>query len=204
MAARRVLTVGDFGRIACAGVLLAVLAADAVVGETSRPRIFDVRSVPTTDTALVFGAGVEPDGSPSAMLEERLDLAVRLYRARKVRRILLSADDVAGDREIPAMIARVRAAGISRDRVLVDDRGFSTRDSCARAHTVFGLNAATLVTQSYHLPRALFVCRALGIDGVGVGAPDWGNYTIATMLPHTVREALATAMAAVRAALRRT
>jgi vancomycin permeability regulator SanA len=117
---------------------------------------------------------------------------------------LLSADDRAGDREIPAMLARVRAAGIPRDRVLVDDRGFSTRDSCARAHAAFGLHAATLVTQAYHLPRALYVCRALGIDGVGVGAPDWGDYTIATMLPHAGREALATAAAALRAALRRT
>jgi vancomycin permeability regulator SanA len=204
MAAPRHVTVRDFARIACAGALLAVLAADAVVGEASRARIFDVRSVPVMDTALVFGAGVEPDGSPSAMLGDRLDLVVQLYRARKVRRILLSADDLPGDREMPAMLARLRAAGIPRDRVLVDERGFSTRDSCAQAHTAFGLNAATLVTQSYHLPRALFVCRALGVDGVGVGAPDWGNYTIATMLPHAVREALAAAVAAVRAALHRT
>ena len=204
MAARRHVTVRDFARVACAVALLAVLAADAVVGETSRPWIFDASSVQATDTALVFGAGVEPDGSPSAMLGDRLDLAVRLYRARKVRRLLLSADDRAGDREIPAMLARVLAAGVPRDRVLVDDRGFSTRDSCARAHSAFALNSATLVTQSYHLPRALFVCRALGVRGFGVGAPDWGNYTIATMVPHALREALATAVAAVRAALRRT
>jgi vancomycin permeability regulator SanA len=208
--ARREVTQRDGGAAArngprlCASRLLAVLAADVVVGEASRPRIFDPSTVPATDTALVFGAGVEPDGSPSAMLGDRLDLAVQLYRARKVRRLLLSADDRAGDRETPAMLARVLAAGDPRDRVLVDDRGFSTRDSCARAHAAFGLSTATLVTQSYHLPRALFVCRALGVDGVGVGAPDWRNYTIATMLPHTAREALATAAAAVRAALRRT
>jgi vancomycin permeability regulator SanA len=202
MAAKRRMTVRDVVRVACAGALLVVLGANAVVGESSRSRIYDERTVPSMQTALVFGAGVEPDGSPSAMLGDRLDLAVRLYRARKVERILLSADDRAGDRETPAMLARVRAAGIPRDRVLLDDRGFSTRDSCARARTAFGLGSATLVTQSYHLPRALFVCRELGVDGVGVGAPDWGYYTIATMLPHTLREALATTSAAVRAALR--
>lgn len=149
-------------------------------------------------TALVFGAGVEPDGSPSAMLSDRLDIAVRLYRAGKVRRILLSGADQADDREIPAMRARMRAAGIPSGDVLVDDRGFSTRDSCARARTVFDLRSATLVTQAYHLPRALFVCRSFGLDGVGVGAPDWGNYTIATMVPHALREMLATTSAALR------
>ncbi|MDP9106264.1 MAG: YdcF family protein [Candidatus Eremiobacteraeota bacterium] len=184
--------------------LLVVLGANVAVGEMSRRAIFAERDVPATQTALVFGAGVEPDGSPSAMLSDRLDIAVRLYRAGKVRRILLSADDLAGDREIPAMRARLRGAGIPPGAVLVDDRGFSTRDSCVRARTVFGLRSATLVTQAYHLPRALFVCKLYGLDGVGVGAPDWGNYTLATMVPHALREMLATTSAALRAAARRT
>ena len=203
MAATRRMTIGDFARVACAAGLAVVLGANAAVGEASRHRIFDARTVPPMQTALVFGAGVEPDGSPSAMLGDRLDLAVQLYRERKVVRILLSADDLASDRETPAMLARMLAAGIPRARVLVDDRGFSTRDSCMRARTVFGLRSATLVTQAYHLPRALFVCRRAGVDGVGVGAADWGNYTIATMVPHTLREALATTSAALRTAVQR-
>ena len=180
---------------ACAAVLLVVLCANVAVGEMTRRAIFTERDVPAMQTALVFGAGVEPDGSPSAMLSDRLDIAVRLYRAGKVRRILLSADDLAGDREVTAMRARLRAAAIPSGAVLVDDRGFSTRDSCARARTVFGLRSATLVTQAYHLPRALFVCRMDGLEGVGVGAPDWGNYTLATMVPHALREMLATTSA---------
>ena len=183
---------------ACGAVLLVVLGANVAVGEATRRAIFAENDVPFRQTALVFGAGVEPDGSPSAMLGDRLDISVRLYRAGKVRRILLSADDRAGDREIPAMRSRMLAAGIPPADVLVDDRGFSTRDSCARARTAFGLRSATLVTQAFHLPRALFVCRAFGVDGVGVGAPDWGNYTIATMVPHTLREMLATTSAALR------
>ncbi|HEY6235711.1 MAG TPA: ElyC/SanA/YdcF family protein, partial [Candidatus Elarobacter sp.] len=175
-----------------------VLGANVAVGEASRRAIFAEKDVPSMQTALVFGAGVEADGSPSAMLGDRLDIAARLYRAGKVRRILLSADDQAGDREISAMRARMRGAGIPSGAVLVDDGGFSTRDSCARARTVFGLRSATLVTQAYHLPRALFVCRSFGLDGVGVGAPDWGNYTIATMVPHALREMLATTSAALR------
>lgn len=188
----------------CVAGLLVVLAANVAVGEATRRAIFAEQDVPRTQTALVFGAGVEPDGSPSAMLGDRLDIAARLYRAGKVRRILLSAADQADDREIPAMRSRISAAGIPPQDVLVDDRGLSTRDSCARARTVFGLRSATLVTQAYHLPRALFVCRSLGVDGVGVGAPDWGNYTIATMVPHTLREMLATTSAALRVVLRRT
>jgi vancomycin permeability regulator SanA len=194
---------GKVVRIIAALVLVVVLGALATVGEATRRAIFAQEDVPRMQTALVFGAGVEDDGSPSAMLSDRLDIAVRLYRAGKVRRILLSADDLAGDREIPAMRKRMDAARIPRADVLVDERGFSTRDSCARARTAFGLRSATLVTQAYHLPRALFVCRQYGVDGVGVGAPDWANYTIATMLPHTLREALAITSAALRAALRR-
>jgi vancomycin permeability regulator SanA len=189
-------------RVACVAALLVVLVPAIVAGEASRHRIFDERDVPPMQTALVFGAGVEPDGSPSAMLGERLDIAVRLFRDRKVQRILLSADDRAGDRETPAMLARMLAAGIPRERLLVDNRGFSTRDSCVRARTAFGLRSATLITQSFHLPRALFVCREAGVGGVGVGASDWGNYTLATMIPHTVREALATTNAVLRATLR--
>jgi vancomycin permeability regulator SanA len=203
MAARRG-AVGDVARAACAVALVAVLVPLIVVGEASRQRIFDERHVPPMQTALVFGAGVEPDGSPSAMLGERLDIAVRLFRDRKIQRILLSADDRAGDRETPAMLARILAAGIPRERVLIDDRGFSTRASCVRARTAFGLRSATLITQAFHLPRALFVCREAGVAGVGVGASDWGNYTLATMVPHTVREALATTNAVLRATLHRT
>ena len=197
------MTSGDVARAACVAVLLVVLGAQVAVGEATRARIFDERDVPRMQTALVFGAGVEPDGSPSAMLGDRLDIAVRLYRTGKVQRLLLSADDLPDDRETPAMLARVLAAGIPRDRVLVDNGGFSTRDSCSRARAVFGLRSATLVTQSYHLPRALFVCSTYGLDGVGVGASDWGNYTIATMLPHALRESLGITSAAFRALLRR-
>jgi vancomycin permeability regulator SanA len=203
MAARLRVTARDAVLVVCAGALVVVLGANAAVAEATQRAVFVEKDVPPTQTALVFGAGVEPDGSPSAMLGDRLDLAVRLYRDGKVQRILLSGDDRAGDRETPAMRARILTAGVPRERVLVDDRGFSTRESCARAGTVFGLRTATLVTQSFHLPRALFVCAQYGVYGVGVGAPDWGNYTIATMVPHTLREALATTNAALRALLPR-
>ncbi|MDQ6941371.1 MAG: YdcF family protein [Candidatus Eremiobacteraeota bacterium] len=203
MAARRRVMIRDGVRVVCVAALLVVLGAFAVVGAATHRRIFDERDVPPMQTALVFGAGVEDDGSPSAMLGERLDVAVRLYRTGKVQRLLLSADDLPNDRETPAMLARILAAGVPRDRVLVDNGGFSTRNSCSRARTVFGLRSATLVTQAYHLPRALFVCLTYGVDGVGVGASDWGNYTIATMLPHTLRETVGITSAALRALLRR-
>ncbi len=192
---RRRITIRSVLIAACAVASLVVVGANLAVAESTRHAIFAEKDVPAMQAALVFGAGVEPDGSPSAMLGDRLDIAVRLYRAGKVRRILLSAVDLAGDRELPAMRARLRAAGIPSGAVLVDDRGFSTRDSCLRARTVFGLRSGTLVTQAYHLPRALFVCRMYGLDGVGVGAPDWGNYTLATMVPHALREMLATTSA---------
>jgi vancomycin permeability regulator SanA len=203
MAAMRRVTFLDVVRVACAAVLIVVLGANVAVGEATRRQIFDERDLPRMQTALVFGAGVEPDGSPSVMLGDRLDIAVRLYRTGKVQRLLLTADDLPGDRETPAMLARVLGAGVPRDRVIVDNGGFSTRDSCIRARTVFGLRSATLVTQAYHLPRALFVCRTYGVGGVGVGAADWGKFTLATMVPHTLRESVGTTTAALRALLRR-
>ena len=202
--AMRGMTGVTFALAAGATVLLAVvLGTNIGIQAASRSAIFGVRDAPVRQTAVVFGAGVEPDGSPSAMLGDRLALAVQLYRARKVGRILLSGDDRPGDRETPAMLAYVRAARVPLAAVLVDDRGFSTRETCLRARTAYGIRSATLVTQAYHLSRALFVCRSVGLDAVGVGAADWGNYTIATMVTHTAREALASTTAALRAVLMR-
>jgi vancomycin permeability regulator SanA len=76
--------------------------------------------------------------------------------------------------------------------VVTDHAGFSTYESCYRAHAIFGVERAVLVTQRYHLPRALYTCRSLGVDAAGLGTPDWGVYSDGLLLRYNLREGAAT------------
>ncbi len=130
----------------------------------------DLARVPTTPVALVLGAQVYPSGTPSPFLAGRLDLAKRLFDAGLVRVILVSGDNGAREYNEPdAMRRHLVDAGVPADRVVADYAGFDTYDSCSRAQRIFGVDRLTVVTQDYHLPRAVATCRALGLDAVGVG-----------------------------------
>jgi vancomycin permeability regulator SanA len=127
-------------------------------------------SVPAAPVALVLGAQVSPSGRPSPFLAARLDLAHRLYRDGKVRVVLVSGDNMAPEYNEPdAMRTYLINAGMPPDAVVADYAGFDTYDSCARARRIFGVDRLVLVTQGYHLPRAVATCRALGVDATGVG-----------------------------------
>ena len=136
-------------------------AADHVHGETE---------VPGAPVALVLGARVQPSGTPSAFLAARLDLAYRLWQAGKVEVVLVSGDNMAVEYNEPdAMRAYLIDAGMPAEAVVADYAGFDTYDSCARAQRIFGVDQLIVVTQGYHLPRAVATCRALGVDATGVG-----------------------------------
>jgi vancomycin permeability regulator SanA len=127
-------------------------------------------SVPPAPVALVLGAQVYPDGTPSAFLIARLDIARRLLADGKIRAILVSGDHREWRYNEPgAMATWLREHGVPMTKIVVDYAGFDTYDSCARARRVFGVHKAIVVTQSYHLDRAVTVCRALGVDTTGVG-----------------------------------
>jgi len=121
---------------------------------------------------IVFGAGIHKDGTPSNMLQDRLDTAAQLYTGGVIGTILVSGDNSAKDYDEPTAMFRylVDTAGIPEKDVVRDHAGRRTYDTCARAHTIWGIDHAVLVTQQYHLPRALFTCRAAGIQSVGVSA----------------------------------
>ena len=126
--------------------------------------------VPPAPVALVLGAKVYPDGTPSAFLAARLDLAKRLFETGKVRVILVSGDNMAPEYNEPdAMRNYLIEAGVPADKVIADYAGFDTYDSCARALRIFNVPKLIMVTQSYHLPRAVATCRALGVETTGVG-----------------------------------
>ena len=125
---------------------------------------------PQAPVALVLGAEVYPDGRPSAFLAGRLDLARRLLAAGRVQVLLLSGDGAAPEYDEPkAMQAYLLAAGVPADRMVLDRYGLDTYDSCFRAARVYGVRRLLVVTQSYHLPRAVGTARALGMDADGVG-----------------------------------
>jgi len=151
-------------------LLLGLGGSSAYVGRRYAGRILPPDAAPDAPVALVFGAGLSR-GEPSPLLAERLDMAIALHRQGKARRILVSGDN--SDRyheETAAMRRYVVERGVSAADLLEDDLGLSTYESCVRARRVFGLDRVLLVTQRFHLPRALFIANSIGLDAFGVAA----------------------------------
>jgi vancomycin permeability regulator SanA len=179
--------------LALAVALLPLLLVLAVDLSTAGRRYSDPTQVPPARVAVVFGAGVRPDGTPSPMLADRVQAAARLYQAGRVQKVLMTGDNGRPDyNEVAAMRRAAIAAGVPAADITLDHAGFSTYESCYRAAAIFGVREAVLVTQDFHLARAMYTCRQLGIDAVGLGTPDWGIYSPRVMATYTLREALAT------------
>jgi len=119
--------------------------------------------------AIVFGASVYGNGELSPILEDRVDTAIELYLARKVDRILVSGDNRHPSYNEPkAMQEYLITHAVAAKDVIVDYAGRSTYETCLRAKEIFGLERAVLVSQGYHLPRALYIANQLGLDAVGM------------------------------------
>ncbi|AXE39796.1 hypothetical protein JS278_02659 [Acidipropionibacterium virtanenii] len=158
------------------GVGLAVLALGgpwALAEGLSLGRVHTVEQTPSRDVAIVFGAAVLPDGTPSNYLRGRLDVAADLYESGRVRAILVSGDNSTHNYNEPDNMKRylVDSRGVPTAKVVTDYAGFDTYDTCVRARRIFGVTSAALVTQDYHLTRALATCRMTGGMNV-VGSPD--------------------------------
>jgi vancomycin permeability regulator SanA len=152
------------------GPVVAVAGAVGAVQALARGHRYDVATVPLRPVALVLGAQVFTDGTPSPFLAARLELARRLYVAGRVERLLLSGDGAAPEYDEPAAMRRyLLDRGVPDDVLATDAYGLDTYDSCWRADRTYGYRALTVVTQTYHLPRAVATARALGLDAVGVG-----------------------------------
>lgn len=125
-------------------------------------------TVPYEPVAIVFGAGA-PDGHPTPYLSRRLNVVLDLYKRGKVTVILVTGDNSRPDYDEPtAMRQYLVNRGVPPARIVRDFAGFDTWASCVRAKKIFGVDHATLVTQDFHLPRALLLCRSAGIDAYGV------------------------------------
>jgi vancomycin permeability regulator SanA len=155
--------------VLCAlGIYLLLLPFGWMYAGTAGRRVSEA-AVPPTAVGIVFGAGA-PQGSPSPMLAGRLDLAARLYHDGKVRVLLVTGDNSRSHYNEPLVMRDyLLDAGVPRDRIVLDYAGFDTWDSCVRAKKIFGVDRAILITQRFHLPRALTLCRAVGVHAWGVG-----------------------------------
>ncbi len=181
--------------------LLLLPVPSAWLSVSTREHQSGVDDVQHRPVAIVLGAGLADDGDPTTLLSRRLDIAAELYDRAKVRAVLVSGDNSReGYNETDAMRDHLVEAGVPATQVVGDYAGFSTWDSCARANEVFGVDAATVVTQQFHLPRAVRLCRAAGIDAVGVGDASGEVRPTATIYGY-VREVPAAFMAALDVAL---
>ena len=152
---------------------------------------FSKDNVPAKQVAIVFGAEVKKDGTPSVVLRDRVETAVALYKSGKVEKLLMSGDNRFVDYNEPeSMRHYALTLGVPDADIVLDYAGRRTYDTCYRAKEIFGVNSIVLVTQGFHLPRALFLCNALGMDAIGVEAENY-YYLKRLRLFWNVRELLA-------------
>ncbi|MFH8340671.1 vancomycin high temperature exclusion protein [Streptomyces sp. AM6-12] len=135
-------------------------------------RLRTVADAPPAPVAVVFGAGLW-NGAPSPYLARRLDATAALYRAGRVRAVLVTGDNSREDYDEPdAMRTYLIRHGVPAGRIVRDYAGFDTWDSCVRARKIFGVDRALLVSQGFHIRRAVALCEAAGVDSYGVGVDE--------------------------------
>ncbi len=155
-----------------------VLAIDWWMDRSAQPRIHHrVEGLPQRQVALILGARVYPSGRLSAMLEDRVQGGVELYKAGRVQKLLMSGDNSETHYdEVTAMRRRAIELGVPSDDVVRDFAGFRTWDSLVRAREIWDLQELIIVSQKFHLVRALFIARGLGINAHGYVATRPGGY----------------------------
>ncbi|WP_089101557.1 SanA/YdcF family protein [Streptomyces hyaluromycini] len=151
-----------------AGCVLALLPATWLYVSTAG-RLRTVADVPRTDVAVVFGAGLW-DGEPSPYLANRLNAAAKLYKEGRIKVVLVTGDNSRKDYDEPdAMRTYLTGHGVPGKRIVSDYAGFDTWDSCVRAKKIFGVDRAVLISQGFHIRRAVALCEAAGVTSYGIG-----------------------------------
>ncbi|MFF9085284.1 vancomycin high temperature exclusion protein [Streptomyces sp. NPDC014991] len=152
-----------------AGCVLALLPVTWLYVSTA-DRLRTTADVPHTEVAMVFGAGLWKQGEPSPYLAHRLDAAARLYHAGRIEVVLVTGDNSRKDYDEPdAMRTYLTRHGVPDSRIVSDYAGFDTWDSCVRARKIFGVDRAVLISQGFHIRRAVALCEAAGVASYGVG-----------------------------------
>lgn len=160
-----------------------------------REKTYPPDIVPSSPVALVLGAGLNKDGTPGIVLQDRVNTGADLYFLGKVEKLLLSGDHSSVYYNEPgAMHAYALSLGVPAEDIILDYAGRRTYDSCFRAKYIFEIDNLIVVTQAFHLPRALFICNAIAIEANGVAADD-ANYNKHSYTFWWAREILASVVA---------
>jgi SanA protein len=155
-------------------------------------KIHSTKDSPSERVAIIFGAGLRRDGTPTAILRDRVETGASLYFAGKVEKMLMSGDNPAVEYNEPeSMRQYALSLGVPDEAIVLDYAGRRTYDTCYRAKAIFGVDSALLVTQRFHLPRALFLCNALGVKAMGVEANN-NYYLKRSLFIWNIREQFAT------------
>lgn len=173
-------------------IVLALCIPRLITGAYALNRVYEVKESPSRRVAIVFGAGLRRDGTPTAILRDRVETAADLYFIGKVEKILMSGDNRFDNYNEPeAMRQYALSLGVPAEAIAMDYAGRRTYDTCYRARVIFGVEDALLVSQGFHLPRALFLCNTLGLEADGVEA-NQRRYRNRALLIWNIREQLAT------------
>lgn len=157
-------------------IILLLLIINALILYTVSDQFLtvdDIENLTDVDCIIVLGAGVKPDQTPSLMLKDRLDRSLELYEVGVSKRLLMSGDHGKENYdEVNVMKQYAINAGVNSSMIFMDHAGFSTYESIYRAKDIFGARKVVIVSQKYHLSRALFIANRLGLDAYGVAAVD--------------------------------
>ncbi|HEX2622024.1 MAG TPA: ElyC/SanA/YdcF family protein, partial [Phototrophicaceae bacterium] len=186
---RRLIVIGSTLTISIS--LLLCVSARIYSAGYAQSQIYTSDTVPDKPVAIIFGALVAPSGRLSAMLADRVKMGATLYQTGKVKALLLTGDNhIKTYNEPEAMRQYALSLGVPDSALVLDYAGFRTYDSCYRARDIFKVDQAILVTQAFHLDRALLTCNSLGIASVGVAVdvlrPE--GYARSSLLRSELRE----------------
>lgn len=156
------------------GIVLLIIILQFHINRSSRDVIFDdINKIESTYVGIVLGASVRPDKSLSPILQDRVDKALELYKNGTIKRFLLSGDHGQKDYdEVNAMKSYLNKKGVPNGDIFLDHAGFDTYDSMFRAREVFQVEKAIVITQEFHLPRAIYVGRKMGLELQGYVADN--------------------------------
>jgi SanA protein len=175
--------------------LLVLFMPRLVTGLYARGRTYTASNVPTRRVAIVFGAGLWRNGTPTPVLADRVTAAANLYFTGKVEKLLMSGDNRFVDYNEPeAMRQLALSLGVPNEVIVLDYAGRRSYDTCYRAKAIFKVDQAILVTQAFHMPRVIYLCDHLGVDSVGVET-DLRIYRKSSVLYWNIRELPATVAA---------
>jgi SanA protein len=161
-------------------IIISCIGARWYIHSNAKGRVYsDVSKIPASRVAMVLGAGIRPDGQLSLLLKDRVNTAIDLYRARKVDKLLMSGDNRFTHYNEPERMKEYAIGrGVPAADIVCDYAGRRTYDSVYRAKHIFGIDKMVIISQEFHLDRAIFLSNRIGIDATGLAADQLGHNTL--------------------------